>query len=79
VDYGLLWITMDCHGLWNIPRPLKAKAVTTAQRYGASHTLSQSCIIMDYGLSRIIVDYHGLWIIVDYDGLAKFLMNYGLP
>jgi hypothetical protein len=68
---------MDYHGLWNIPRPLKAKAVMTAQRYGASvvhptplrgNGLLWS--IMDYGLSQIIVDYHGFWNIVDYDGLS---------
>jgi hypothetical protein len=67
---------MDYHGLWTIPKPLRAKAVTTAQRYGTGmahptpfggHGLSW--IIMDYVLSRIIVmilDYHGLRIIVDY-------------
>jgi hypothetical protein len=66
IDYHRLWIklpwtVMDYHGLWNIPKHLKAKAVMTAQRYGASmahptpfrgHGLLW--MIMDNGLSQII-------------------------
>ena len=101
MDYhGLSWIIVDhrdyhdYNGLWTIPRPLKAKAETTAQRYGAgmAHptTSPWSWMIMDYhglwtimdyrGLSWITLDYHGLSKIMDYPGLAWSILDYrGLP
>jgi hypothetical protein len=76
VDYrGLPWvimIIMDYHGLWTIPRPLKAKAETTAQRYGAGMAHPTT--------SWITLDYHGLSKMMDYPGLAwSILDDRGLP
>jgi hypothetical protein len=76
-------IIMDYYGLWTIPRPLEAKAVTTAQRYGAglAHTTpflghGLSCI-MDYRGLSWIMDSHGLPQIVDFRGLSRVIMDYG--
>jgi hypothetical protein len=50
-DHGLQWLIMfimDYHGLWTIPEPLKAKAVMTAQWYGAARCVLHPFAVMDY-------------------------------
>jgi hypothetical protein len=70
--YGLSWITVHCHGLsWIMKYPQASQGQgcdhcpEVWRRHGASHTLSQSWIIMDSGLSWVITDYGLFWIMMD--------------
>jgi hypothetical protein len=88
MDYhGLSWITLayrDYNGLsWILDYPQASQGISRPRLtrqpkgMGASHTLSRSWIIMDYGLSRITLDYRGLQI-MDYRGLSQITIDYSL-